>query len=319
MRIAVLDDYQQVARGMADWSALGEEARIDFLDRPLAALPLEAAAAALAEYEVLGLMRERMPMPAALLARLPRLRLIVTTGARNPSLDVAAARARGITVCHTGGGESYHATTELALALMLNALRHLPGEEARMRQGLWQGSVGRTLHGRVLGLAGLGRLGGRMAELGRAFGMEVIAWSENLTAARCAELGVRQVGREALFRGAEILSLHLVLSERSRGLVGPAEFALMRPDAVLINTSRGPLVQEAALIEALRSRRIAAAGLDVYDQEPLPADHPLRGLDNVVLSPHLGYVTEGTYRVFFRDMVEAIAAWKAGAPVRLLD
>jgi D-3-phosphoglycerate dehydrogenase len=316
IRIAVLDDYQQVGQGLADWASLGEECQTDFLAHALG--DIDAAATALAGYDVICLMRERQPVPAALIERLPKLKLIVVTGAHNRSLDLEAAKARGIAVSHTRGGESYHATTELAWALILAALRHLPLEDRRMRQGLWQGTVGRVLHGRTLGLLGLGRLGGRMAEVARAFGLEVIAWSQNLTEERCTAAGVRLVTREALFREADILSIHLVLSERSRGTVGAEELALMKPESILINTSRGPLVEEAALIEALRGRRIAAAGLDVYDVEPLPAEHPLRSLDNVVLSPHLGYVTEGTYRDFFTDMVENIAAWRKGAPIRPL-
>jgi phosphoglycerate dehydrogenase-like enzyme len=316
IRIAVLDDYQQVGHGLADWASLGADVRVDFLGHPLG--ELEAAATALAGYDVICLIRERQPMPAALIGRLSDLKLIVVTGAQNRTLDLDAARAAGIRVCHTRGGESLHATTELAWALILAALRHLPLEDRRMRQGLWQGTVGRTLHGRTLGLLGLGRLGGRMAEVAKVFGLDVIAWSANLTDERCAELGVRRVEREVLFRQADIVSLHLVLSERTRGIVGAAELALMRPDAILINTSRGPLVDEAALVQALREKRIGAAGLDVYDIEPLPAEHPLRGLDNAVLSPHLGYVTEGTYEMFFTDMVENIAAWQRGAPVRVL-
>lgn len=311
IRIAVLDDYQQIGRGLADWNSLGADVRVDFFDRPLG--DMEAAAAALADYDGVALIRERQPMPAALIKRLPRLKLIIVTGARNRTLDLEAAQAAGIHVCNTRGGESLHATTELAWALILAALRHLPLEDRRMRQGLWQGTVGRTLHGRTLGLMGLGRLGGRMAEVAKVFGLRVIAWSENLTAARCEELGVQRVSKEALLREADILSLHLVLSERSRGIIGAPELALMRRDAILINTSRGPLVDEAALVAALREKRIAAAGLDVYDTEPLPADHPLRGLDNAVLSPHLGYVTEGTFEIFFQDMVECIAAWRKGA------
>jgi phosphoglycerate dehydrogenase-like enzyme len=316
IRIAVLDDYQQVGHGLADWASLGPDVRVDFLAHPLG--EVEEAAAALAGYDVVCLIRERQPMPAALINRLPQLKLIVVTGAQNRTLDLEAARTAGIRVCHTRGGESLHATTELAWALTLAALRHLTLEDRRMRQGLWQGTVGRTLHGRTLGLLGLGRLGGRMAEVAKVFGLDVIAWSANLTDARCAEVGARRVEREELFRQADIVSLHLVLSERTRGIVGPAELALMRPDAILINTSRGPLVDEAALIQALREKRIGAAGLDVYDIEPLPKDHPLRGLDNAVLSPHLGYVTEGTYGMFFTDMVENIAAWRAGTPIRAL-
>ncbi|WP_159992835.1 D-2-hydroxyacid dehydrogenase family protein [Roseomonas sp. 18066] len=313
MRIAVLDDYQKVGPGLADWDSLGPEASVDFFDQPLG----DQAADILADYEVVCLMRERQPMPAALLAQLKNLQLLVTTGAHNRALDLAAARAQGVTVCHTRGGESFYATTELAWALMLATLRRLPQEDARIRQGLWQESVGRVLHGRVLGLAGLGRLGAQMVPVARAFGMEVVAWSQNLSAERCAELGVRQVTKAELFAGSDVVSLHLVLSDRSRGIVGRAELAAMKPGAVLINTSRGPLVDEAALLDALREGRITA-GLDVYDQEPLPVDHPLRSEKNAVLSPHLGYVTEGSYALFFPDMVEAIAAWRAGAPVREL-
>ncbi|WP_419898681.1 D-2-hydroxyacid dehydrogenase family protein [Roseomonas sp. USHLN139] len=313
MRIAVLDDYQRVGATLADWQSLGDQAQVDFFDQPLG----EQAAEILADYEVVCLMRERQPMPAALLAQLRNLRLLVTTGAHNRALDVAAARAQGVTVCHTRGGESLYATTELAWALMLAAMRQLPQEDARLRQGLWQASIGRVLHGRVLGLAGLGRLGAQMVPVARAFGMEVVAWSQNLSAERCAELGVRQVSKEELFAGSDVVSLHLVLSERSRGIVGRAELAAMKPGAVLVNTSRGPLVDEAALLDALRQGRITA-GLDVYDIEPLPENHPLRTEKNAVLSPHLGYVTEGSYAQFFPDMVEAIAAWRAGAPVREL-
>ena len=316
MRIAVLDDYQQVGRGLADWASLGPDVQVNFLAQPLGGV--EAAAAALAGYDVICLIRERQPVPAALIQQLPQLKLIVVTGAQNRTLDLDAARATGIRVCHTRGGESLHATTELAWALILAALRHLPLEDRRMRQGLWQGTVGRTLHGRTLGLLGLGRLGGRMAEVAKVFGLDVIAWSANLTDERCAEVGARRVGREALFRQSDIVSLHLVLSERTRGIVGAAELALMRPDAILINTSRGPLVDEAALVQALQDKRIGAAGLDVYDIEPLPAEHPLRRLDNAVLSPHLGYVTQGTYDMFFTDMVEDIAAWQQRAPIRIL-
>lgn len=316
IRVAVLDDYQQVGREMADWSSLGPDVQVEFLAQPLG--EMDAAAAALAGFDVVCLMRERQPLPAGLIRRLPRLKLIVVTGAHNRTLDLEAASAAGIHVCHTRGGESLHATTELAWALILAALRHVPLEDRRMRQGLWQGTVGRTLHGRRLGLLGLGRLGARMAEVAKVFGLDVVAWSENLTQARCDELGVRRVDRDTLFRQSDIVSLHLVLSERTQGIVGAAELALMRPDAILINTSRGPLVDEAALVRALQARRIAAAGLDVYDIEPLPADHPLRSLDNAVLSPHLGYVTEGTYRMFFADMVENIAAWQQGTPLRVL-
>ena len=316
IHVAVLDDYQQVGREMADWSSLGPDVQVEFLAQPLGGT--DTAAAALAGFDVICLMRERQPMPAGLIRRLPRLKLIVVTGAHNRTLDLEAADAAGICVCHTRGGESLHATTELAWALILAALRHVPLEDRWMRQGLWQGTVGRTLYGRRLGLLGLGRLGARMAEVAKVFGLDVVAWSKNLTQARCDELGARLVDRDTLFRQSDIISLHLVLSERTQGIVGATELALMRPDAILVNTSRGPLVDEAALVRALQARQIAAAGLDVYDIEPLPADHPLRRLDNAVLSPHLGYVTEGTYRMFFADMVENIAAWRQGTPLRVL-
>jgi phosphoglycerate dehydrogenase-like enzyme len=316
IEIAVLDDYQRVALSMADWSRLGADCRVTVFDRTLATV--EEAAEALAGFEVICLLRERMAVPAELIARLPTLKLIVVTGAHNRTLDLAAAEARGVTVTHTRGGDSYYATTELALGLMIACARRLAFEDRGMRQGLWQRTVGMTLHGRTLGLLGLGRMGKRMAELGRALGMRVLAWSANLTADRAEAAGATYVSRETLFREADIVSIHLVLGERTRGLVGAAEFALMKPSAFLVNTSRGPIVDEAALIAALRENRIGGAGLDVYDVEPLPADHPLRTLDNAVLAPHLGFVTEGTYRVFYEDMVECIAAWRAGAPVRLL-
>jgi D-3-phosphoglycerate dehydrogenase len=316
IEIAVLDDYQRVALSMADWSRLGSECRVTVFDRHLATV--DEAAKALAGFDVICLLRERMPVPAGLIARLPNLKLIVVTGAHNRTLDLAAAEARGITVTHTRGGDSYYATTELALGLMIACARHLAFEDRGMRAGLWQRTVGMTLHGRTLGLLGLGRMGKRMAELGRALGMRVLAWSANLTAEAAEAAGATYVSKETLFCESDVVSIHLVLGERTRGLVGAAELALMKPTAFLVNTSRGPIVDEAALIAALRERRIAGAGLDVYDTEPLPPEHPLRTLDNVVLAPHLGFVTDGTYRTFYQDMVECIAAWRAGTPVRLL-
>jgi phosphoglycerate dehydrogenase-like enzyme len=315
-RIAILDDYQGVALAMADWSGLLRDCEVVVFDRHLATE--HEAAAALADFDVVCLMRERMPVSRTLIERLPRLKLLVVTGPHNRTLDLPAARARGVTVSHTRGGDTQYATTELAWALILACVRHLPEEHQRMREGGWQRTVGTALHGQTLAILGLGRLGARMAVIGQTFGMNLIAWSPNLTPERASSAGAERVVREALFERADVLTVHLVLSERSRGLVGSRELARMKPSAVLVNTSRGPIVEEAALIEALRRRRIRAAGLDVYDEEPLPADHPLRRLDNVVLSPHLGYVTEGTYRIFYQDMVENIAAWRAGSPVRLL-
>ncbi len=315
-RIAVLDDYQGVALAMADWGRLQAQGEVVVFRRNLASE--DEAASALAEFDVVCLMRERMPVPRSLLARLPRLKLIVVTGAHNRTLDLAAAKERGIAVAHTRGGDSQYATPELAWGLILSLMRHIPEEHQRMREGGWQETIGTALHGRTLSILGLGRLGTRMAMVGKAFGMEVLAWSPNLTAERAGTAGAALVSKEELFERADVLTIHLVLGERSRGLVGPAELARMRPSAILVNTSRGPIVEEAALVEALRARRIRGAGLDVYDQEPLPAQHPLRSLDNLVLTPHLGYVTEGTYRMFFEDMVEDIEAWLVGSPLRSL-
>jgi D-3-phosphoglycerate dehydrogenase len=286
------------------------------LDRNLATE--DEAARALADFDVVCLLRERMPMPRTLIERLPALKLIVVTGAHNRTLDLAAAKERGITVSHTRGGDSQYATPELAWGLILSLMRHIPQEHQRMREGGWQETVGTALHGQTLSILGLGRLGSRMASIGRAFGMEVLAWSQNLTAERAEAAGATLVAKDELFARADVLTIHLVLGERSRGLVGAAELGRMKPSAVLINTSRGPIVDEAALIAALERPDIRGAGLDVYDREPLPPDHPLRRLGNVVLTPHLGYVTEGTYRMFYADTVEAIAAWRAGTPVRQL-
>jgi phosphoglycerate dehydrogenase-like enzyme len=316
MRIAVLDDYQRVALKLADWSRLGPDAKVDVFPNNLATA--DEAAEALQPYDVICLMRERMPMPRALIEKLPKLRLIIVTGARTHTIDFDAAEERGIIVCHTRPGESQHATSELAWGLILSRMRHIPEEHQRVRAGGWQETIGTTLHGKTLGVLGLGKLGSRMAVIAKAFGMEVIAWSQNLTAERAAAAGARLVTKDELFRQADVITIHLVLSDRTRRLVGAAELALMKPTAVLINTSRGPIVDEAALIDALRRGQIRGAGLDVYDREPLPADHPLRQIPNAVLTPHLGYVTEGAYREFFPDMVENILAWRAGKPVRLL-
>ncbi|MFL5324441.1 MAG: D-2-hydroxyacid dehydrogenase family protein [Microvirga sp.] len=301
---------------MADWSALPPECEPVVFDRNLATE--DEAAHALADFDVVSLLRERMPMPRTLIERLPALKLIVVTGAHNRTLDLAAAKERGITVSHTRGGDSQYATPELAWGLILSLMRHIPQEHQRMREGGWQETVGTALHGQTLSILGLGRLGSRMASIGRAFGMEVLAWSQNLTAERAEAAGATLVAKDELFARADVLTIHLVLGERSRGLVGAAELGRMKKSAVLVNTSRGPIVDEAALIAALGTRDIRGAGLDVYDREPLPADHPLRPLGNVVLTPHLGYVTEGTYRMFYADTVEAIAAWRAGTPVRTL-
>ncbi|TNC09247.1 D-2-hydroxyacid dehydrogenase family protein [Methylobacterium terricola] len=314
IRVAVLDDYQGVAAGLADWAGLGPSAAVEFLREPV---PRAEAAARLAPYDVLCLMRERMPLDAALIAQLPALKLVVFTGGRNPSVDTAALQARGITVCNTRNGEGGIATAELTVALMLACARSLPREFANMAGGRWQETLGEGLEGRCLGLVGLGRIGARVAAVGRALGMRVTAWSPNLTPERAEAGGAELATRAALFSESDVVSLHMVLAPSTRGIVGAAEIARMRRGAILINTSRGPLVDEAALIAALREGRIRA-GLDVYDREPLPADHPLRSVPNAVLTPHLGYVTDSTFRMFYEDTVEAIAAWRRGAPVRVV-
>jgi phosphoglycerate dehydrogenase-like enzyme len=315
LRIAILDDYQNVALSLADWNQLGPDADIRVFDENLATE--DEAAEALAGFDVLCMMRERMPLPASLIDRLPKLKLVNVTGARVRTIDMEHAAARGITVCHTYAGDSKHATPELAWALILAAARHLPQEEARVRAGLWQASIGTRLGGKTIGIVGLGKLGSRMAKIAQAFEMDVIAWSQNLTDERAAECGARRVDKDILFREADVVTLHLVLSDRSRHTVGAHEIGLMKPGAILVNTSRGPLVDEAALLAALEENRIRA-GLDVFDTEPLPSDHPLRSAPNCVLSPHLGYVTQEAYEAFYRDTVENIVAWREGTPVRVL-
>ena len=312
MKIAVLDDYQRAAARFAAWDSL--DADVTFFDRHLP--DIDAQVSALSGYDVIVVMRERTPFRADLLSRLPDLRLLVTTGDRNASIDLAAAAAHGVTVCATGYLSS--PTLEHTWAMILAAARHLPTEFASVAAGGWQESVGVSLAGRTLALAGLGRLGSAVARIGLAFDMEVIAWSENLTAERAAEVGVTAVSKQDLLVRADVLSIHLVLSRRTRGLFGTAELAVMKPTAILVNSSRGPIVDEAALIEALRRKVIAGAALDVFDVEPLPADHPLRFLDNAVITPHLGYVVDEQYRIFYTDAVEDIASFAAGTPVRVL-
>lgn len=312
--IAIIDDYQNVALQMADWSAIRAAHAVTVVDRPLR--DIEDAAATLAAFDVVCIMRERTPFPRALLERLPKLRLLVTTGMRNAAVDTKAAAERGITVCGTDSGG--HATAELAMGLILGLARNFHVELQNMREGRWQTTVGKDLRGRTLGLLGLGRLGTTLAGFGQAFGMHTIAWSQNLTAERAGALGTERVDKDELFRRADFLSVHLVLSERSRGLVGARELALMQPSAYLVNTSRGPIVDAGALLAALQAGRIAGAALDVYDVEPLPAAEALRREPRALLTPHIGYVTEESYRIFFAGVVEAVSAWLAGKPVRVL-
>lgn len=315
MRIAILDDYQNVALSLADWSSLGSECEVTVYNQNIATE--DEAAERLASYDVLCLMRERMPLRASLIGRLPNLKLVIVTGARTRSIDMDFAVSRGITVCHTYAGDSPKATPELAWGLILSVSRSIPQEDARVRAGEWQQTIGSTIGDKTLGLVGLGKLGSRMVPIAKAFGMNVIAWSPNLTKERAEEAGALFVEKDRLFAEADVLSLHLVSSPSTRHVVSGREIGLMKPRAILVNTSRGPLIDEAALIDALQAGKIRA-GLDVFNQEPLPKDHPLRKAPNTVLTPHLGYVTEGAYSAFYRDAVEDILQWRAGTPVRVL-
>jgi D-3-phosphoglycerate dehydrogenase len=317
MKIAVLDDYLHLSQKSADWSKLPPGCEVTVFDRALA-VPDEAARV-LQPFHVLCHIRERMPMPRALIERLPNLELIAITGHYHRTLDVAAATERGIVVSHSGRGAHSKATSELAWGLMLAVARHIPYESNEMRKGGWQHTAGITLAGRTLGLLGLGRQGGYMVPVAKAFGMQVIAWSQNLTAELAAQFGVKRVEKDELFRESDVLSVHLVLAERTRGIVGARELGLMKPTALLINTARGPVVDEAALVAALREGRIAGAGLDVYGQEPLPDAHALRTLPNVVLTPHLGYATQEFFQAAYADTIENIVAFAAGRPIRVLS
>lgn len=314
LRIAVIDDWQDVAQDVADWSPLARLGQVDFLhDYPADNATL---AQRLAPYSVICVMRERTVFDAPLLAALPRLKLLVTGGMRNAALDLAAAKAHGITVC---GTDSYkHAAPELTWTLLMALNRKLLAEVLSQQTGGWQVGIGGDLHGRTLGLLGLGSIGQKVAGYAKAFGMRVIAWSPNLTPQAAAEVGVERVEKQALFEQADILSIHLVLGERSRGLVDAQALGWMKRGALLVNTSRGPIVDEAALIDALYEGRLGGAALDVYDQEPLPAGHPLRTLPNVLGTPHIGYVTENNYRLFFSQMIEGILAWHEGQAIRVL-
>jgi phosphoglycerate dehydrogenase-like enzyme len=313
-RVAVLDDYQGVALTMADWSILDGRVSVDVLRDHIS--DEDELVAALQEYEILVVMRERTPFPRSVLERLPHLELLVTTGPFNAAIDLGAASDCGVQVCGTGA--TLPPTYELTWALILACARHIPAEVTAVRDGGWMTTVGADLYGRTLGLCGLGNIGAMVATVGRAFGMELIAWSQNLTAARCAEIGAELVSKEDLFRRSDVLSIHLVLSERTHHLVGERELALMKPTAILVNTSRGPICDEDALARACAAGTIAAAGLDAFGVEPLPAGHPFRTLPNVVATPHIGYVSENVYGIFFRHIVEDVAAFLDGHPIRVV-
>jgi phosphoglycerate dehydrogenase-like enzyme len=305
INVAVLDDYQGVALSIVDWSSVSERANVtvfrDHLSDP------DAVAERLAPFDVVCIMRERTPMPATLLERLPKLKLIASTGPRNASIDLAAAAKLGISIAHTGYTSA--PTIELTWALILASARHISSEAGSVRSGGWQQTLGDDLAGKTLGIVGLGNVGSGVAKVGLAFGMNVIAWSQNLTADAAKAVGAHRVSKEELLQAADVVSIHMVLSRRTVGLMGAAEFALMKPSARLVNTSRGPVVVEQALLNALAERRIAGAAIDVYDVEPLPKDHPYRSVNNLLATPHIGYVTRGLYERFYRDSVRNIAAW----------
>jgi len=308
LRCAILDDYQNVALTLADWTPLGGAVEVAVFNAPFA--DSAAAIAALEGFDIVCAMRERTAFSRAVLSALPGLKLLITSGMRNAAIDLDAARERGVVVC--GTGSIGNPTAGLAIGLILELTRRIGFENARMKAGeSWQVTLGEDLEGKTLGIVGLGKLGQKVAAVGKALGMGVKAWSTNLAREACAAAGVAYATKEELFETSDVISIHLVLSERSRGLIGGTDLARMKPTSYLVNTARGPIVDEAALLEALRQRRIAGAGLDTFAREPLPLDHPFRKLDNVVLTPHLGYVTAENYRRFYGDMVEDIAAWLA--------
>lgn len=313
-RMAVLDDWENAAAGLVDWRTelphLSVEIFSDHTADP------DVLAARLAPFDIVLLMRERTPVTRELLARLPHLRLIVSTGMRNRSIDLAAAHEHGVTVCGTPGLQ--WAAPELTWALIFALVRQIPHADASMHAGRWEPRLGTELHGSTMGILGLGRLGAQVAAVARALGMHLVAWSPHLSAERAAAEGATLVGKRELFERSDVISVHMVLTSATRGLVGAEEFAAMKATAYLVNTSRGPLVDQAALLAALHDGRIAGAGLDVYDEEPLPADHPLRSAPRTVLTPHLGYVTTSTFQSFYRHAVEDVRAFLAGAPIRLL-
>ena len=318
MRLTILDDYQGVALDMADWSPVRDRGieiaveRFPFADE-------NDLVRRLGDSELIAAMRERTPFPKRVVDRLPKLKLLITTGMRNASFDMAALKARDVTVCGTGGpGGGNEDTAELAWGLILGAARRVAEDHALMRHGGWQTRIGHRLAGKTLGVLALGRLGSAVARVGIAFGMKAIAWSQNLTAEKAAEQGVERVEKDELFHRSDILSVHLVLSPRSRGLVGTREIGLMKPSAILVNTSRGPITDTEAVVAALNEGRLAYAGFDVYDQEPLPIDHPLRSAPNVILTPHIGYVTEENYRSSYPQIVENTTAFLDGNPVRVI-
>jgi phosphoglycerate dehydrogenase-like enzyme len=311
--VAILDDFQDVTRTLADWDRLRPGADVTIFNRHFEG---EELVRRIAPFEVLVLTRERTPLRRALIERLPNLKLVVTAGSRNLGIDMAACKERGILVCGTESGSS--PTAELAWGLLLALARRIVDEDRALRDGRWQTTVGFGLKDKVLGIVGLGKLGSQMAKIGQAFGMRTIAWSQNLTDDKAQAQGCTRVEKLVLFREADVVTIHLLSTERTRGIIGRAEFAAMKPTAIFINTARAAIVDQDALLDALMSRKIAGAGLDVYDREPLPADAPILRAPNTVLTPHLGYVTRDTYSVYFPQALEDIEAWLSGHPIRVL-
>jgi len=315
LRCAILDDYMNLALRAADWSKINDRVEVEVFNQPFASM--QAAANALKDFEIICAMRERTPFPRAMFEALPNLKLLITSGMRNAAIEMEAAKQRGIVLCGTQWGRD--PTAPLAMGLILELTRNIGRENARMHAGEpLQKFVGIEIEGKTLGVVGLGKLGAKVSGLAKAFGMNVIAWSPNLTAERCKEVGVSYASKEELFASADIITIHVVLSERSRGLVGRDDLARMKPTSYLVNTARGPIVDEAALLQTLQQNKIAGAAVDVFSVEPLPVDHPFRKLDNMVVTPHLGYVTEETFRAHYGQMVEGIDAWFNGEPVRRL-
>lgn len=316
LRCAILDDYQNVALKLADWSTLGDRIDVTVFDKPFASA--DEAAAALKDFEIVCAMRERTPFPRTMFEALPKLKLLITSGMRNAAIDLAAAKEYGVTVC--GTAMVGNPTAGLTIGLMLELTRKIGFEHARIKAGEpWQVTLGEDVEGKTLGIIGLGKLGTKVAKIAQALGMKVLAWSSNLTPEACAEAGVSYATKEELFAKSDVITIHVVLSDRSRGLVSREDLARMKPTAYLINTARGPIVDEAALLETLQAKKIAGAGIDTYSLEPLPTDSPLRKLDNVVITPHLGYVTAENYKRIYAEMIEGIEGFLKGAPARPLN
>lgn len=314
-KIALLDDYQNVALELADWQSLNGRAEIKTFSHHIG--DIDELADKLADFEIVCPLRERTAFPRELIVRLPNLKLLATCGMWNAAIDMKAARDHNVLVCGTSGTPT--STTELTWGLILAITRSIPQEDKAIRDGNWQTSLGIDLAGRTLGLLGLGRIGGAVARIGTAFRMNLIAWSENLTDERAEKFGAKRVTKQELFAQSDILSVHLVLSQRTKGLVGAEDLARMKPTAYLVNTSRGPIIDEQALVNVLQDNKIAGAGLDVFDSEPLSDGHPFLGCDNLVLTPHIGYVTEENYRIFYGDTLENIKAFLDGKPIRVIE